>query len=186
MTAIAPSDIQFYLSNPTAGTGFSGIGTPGNSLGKYMSTSQVLSGVPLDDLFLDITGAQNAASQTDYQCVFMFNNTATGNFMHLPFVWLPLQLYTQGGAPLSVGQDPTGPVPFNQGTPQAVQINTPQSAPAGVTSFIFASMVYTQGLQIPDIPPQFCIALWIKRVAVNSPPLTPQTLSLQCTFATDA
>ena len=188
MTAIAPSDIQWFLSNPTAGTGFSGTGTPGASLGKYMSTTQVFNQVPapLDNLFLDLTAAQNSALQVDYQCVFMMNNTATGNFMHQPFVWLPLQFYTPGGVNLAVGKDPTGPVPFNQAAAQAVSIITNTTAPTGVSQYFSATNVYTSGLLVPDIPPQYCIAIWVQRTATACPPLSPQSFALECTFATNA
>lgn len=186
MSTITPTDIQWFLSNPNAGTGFSGIGTPGNSLGKYMSTSQVFSGVPLDDLFQDIPGPQNAAGQIDYQCVFMMNNTPTGNFMHNPYIWLPLALYTSGGAQITIGMDSHGPVPFNQAAQQAVTIAGSTTAPTGVAAYASPSAVFTQGLLIPDVPPLNCIALWIQRVAVNSPPLSPQTFSIQCTFSSNA
>lgn len=183
---ILASDVQFYLSNPFGAAGFQGIGQPGVSRGKFMSTSAVYGGVPLDNLFLDVTGAQNAGGQIDYQCVFIYNNTASGDFMRTPYVWMPLQLFTPGGCTMAVGVDPTGPTPFNSGTAQAVVINTNTSAPAGVTAWFGPNEVYTAGLLVPDVPPQYCIAIWIQRTAVNSPPLTPQTFSLQCTFTTDA
>lgn len=183
---ILPTEVQFYLSNPNAGGGYQGIGTPGNSRGKFMSTSQVSAANPIDNLFQDVTGPQNAAGQVDYQCVFVMNNTISGDYMHNPYVWMPLQLFTSGGCFMTVGMDPAGPVPYNSPTAQAALINTNTSAPAGVSAWYSPNMVFTAGLLVPDIAPQYCIAIWIQRTAVDSPPVMPQSLTLQITFSTNA
>jgi hypothetical protein len=186
VTAIQQDEILWYLANPNGGAGFQGVSTPGNSLGKYMSTTQVYSTVPLDDVFLDITGAQNAGGQVDYQCMFMWNNTISGNTMHAPYVWMPSQFYTYGGATMAVGVDPTGPTPYNSSTQQAVQINTNTSAPAGVSTWYGPNATATSGLLVPDILPGYCIGIWLQRTATDSPPLAPQSFALQVTFASNA
>ena len=71
--AILVTDVKFLLSDPAAAAGYTMPGVPGNSLGKYASTSQ-LSATPADNLFTDLPGAQNAALQVDYECLFIWNS----------------------------------------------------------------------------------------------------------------
>lgn len=184
---VIPSEVQWYLSDPNTGLGFTGNGLAGQSLGRFMSTTQVNSAQPLDDLFLDITPAQNAGGQVDYQCVFLMNNTVTGLMMKNPYVWMPSALWTYNGAMLAVGLDPTGVVTYNSASVQAVTIATSLNAPAGVNTWIQQPLsLWTAGLKLPDIPPQYCVAIWIQRTATNSKVLTPQSLELACTYTSNA
>lgn len=184
---VQPGEVLFYLSNPYASVGYSGIGTPGASLGGWMSTTQVASAIPLDDLFLDISGAQNAGGQIDYQCVFIMNATATGLPMNSIYLWLPVQDWTYGGAGMAVGIDPTGPVPYNSSSQQAVKITNATTAPAGVNTWSAGPhSVFTAGAQSGALQPNYCMAVWLQRTAMNTPILTPQLLSLQCTYESPA
>lgn len=167
MTQVSASDVQFYLSNPGAVTGFSGTGTPGNSLGKYISTTQV-SNTPLNDLFLDITGAQNAGSQVDYQCMFLLNNTATGNSMLNTVVFLPSASDVAGGATLQYALDTHGIVPKSQAGQQAIVIANSTTAPAGIGVWTSPSATVAGGLTVGNIAPNNCIAIWFKRAASNT------------------
>lgn len=182
---ISPTEIRWYLSNPFASTGFSGIGTPGASLGHWMSTTQVPS-TPIDDLFLDITAPQNVALQVDYQCLFLVNLTTSGDTMRNPFVWMPSQTYTPDGANLFLAVDPIGPTPYNGTSPQAQTISMSTSAPSVVAWFGPSPTFNPGGLLVPDVPPGYAVAVWIQRTATNCPALTPQSLQLQVTFASDA
>jgi hypothetical protein len=181
---ISPTEIRWYLSNPNAATGYAGVGTPGNSLGKFMSTTQV-SDVPIDDLFLDLYAPQNLALQVDYQCIFLANFTISQDSMRNPYVWMPNTFYTFGGAGMMVAVDPIGPLPFQSTSPQAQSISQTTSVPT-VTSWYGPSPLFTSGLLVPDVPPGYAVAVWIQRTATNSPAVTPQSLSLQVTFASDA
>jgi hypothetical protein len=182
---VSPTEVRWYLSNPNAATGFSGIGTPGNSLGKWMSTTQV-SDVAAGDLFLDLSAAQNVALQVDYQCLFIANFTASLDYMRNPYVWMPSAAYTFGGAAIQLAADPIGPLPYGSALPQAQSISASTTAPA-VAGWYGPSPVYNPGgLLVPDIPPGYATAVWIQRTATNCPAITPQSLSLQCTFASDA
>lgn len=183
--AISPTEIRWYLSSPIASSGYSQIGTPGNSLGKWMSTTQA-SDTPINDLFLDLSAAQNVALQVDYQCVFLANFTLTLNSMRNPFVWMPSQLYSPDGATMMIAVDPIGPMPYNSTSPQAQAISETTTMPS-VSGWLGVSATYNPGgLLVPDIPPGYAVAVWIQRTATNSPALTPQSLSLQVTFASDA
>lgn len=181
MTQISQSDILFYLTNPGAVTGFSGTGTPGNSLGKYISTTQV-SGTSLDCLFLDISGAQNAASQVDYQAIFVVNNTATGNSMLNTGIFIPTASDVSGGATIQYALDTHGVVSKTQGAQQAIVIANSATAPAGISSWTSPSANISGGLTVANVAPSNCFAVWFKRAAANTAALNNDGFQLQVVF----
>lgn len=191
MTAIVPTDVLFMLSAPGAAAGNTTAGTVGNSLGKYVSTTQ-LSATPLDNLFLDITGAQNAASQVDYACVFILNNTSSGNSMLNTVVWLPLSLFVAGGANVALAGDNIAASAKGTSSQQAAVIGTSTTLPTGITSFVspvssapvFPS--YTGGIQLGTIGPNQVRAVWIRRSATNSAPVNNDGFTLEVDFDTQA
>ena len=73
--AIVAGELVFRYSTTAGAAGDTTAGTAGGSLGKYVSTTAMATG--LNGLFDDITGAENAASTVDYRCVFFLNNNAT-------------------------------------------------------------------------------------------------------------
>lgn len=182
---ISPAEVRWYLSNPNASTGYSGVGTPGNSLGKFMSTTQV-SNTSIDDLFLDISAPENVALQIDYQCVFLANFTVTADSMRNPYVWMPNNQYTFGAAIIDIAVDPLGPQPYASTSVQAQTIVNSTTIPTVVGWYGVSPTYNPGGLLVPDIPPGYAVAVWIQRTATNSPATTPQSLSLQVTFASDA
>lgn len=191
MTAIVPTDVLFMLSAPGASAGNTTTGTVGNSLGKYVSTTQ-LSSTPLDNLFPDITGAQNAASQVDYACVFILNNTASGNSMLNTVVWLPLSLFVAGGANVALAGDNIAASAKGAATQQAAVIATSTTTPTGITSFVSpvssapVSPSYTGGIQLGTIGPGQVRAVWIRRSATNSAPVNNDGFTLEVDFDTQA
>ncbi len=178
------------LAAPGAASGNSVAGTAGNSWGNYMSTTQ-LSSTPLDNLFSDITGAENAAGQVDYACVFILNNTASGNSMLNTVAWLPLSLFVPGGATVALAADPTGATAKASTTPQAVKITSNTIAPVGVTLWVApvsadpAYPTYTGGIQLGTIAPGYCYAVWIQRTATNSAPVNNDGFTLEVDFDTE-
>jgi len=184
MTAIVSSDILFKLSAPGASAGNTTSGTAGNSWGNYISTTQV-SSTPLDNLFNDITGAQNAAGQVDYACVFIHNNTASGNSMLNTVAWLPQSLYVAGGATIQVAADTFAASAIGTSSQQAVKITAATNAPAGVAGWVSPTNTtpsypsYTNGIQLGTIAPGYCIAVWIKRTATNSAPVNNDGFTLE-------
>jgi hypothetical protein len=188
MATIQPGEVQWYLSNPNAVTGFSGVGTPGNSRGNYMSTTVVNTSTTINNLFLDATGVMNAASEVDYQCLFVANNTVTGFSMKNPKVWLPQQYYVNHTSTTMVGSDPIGVVLQTSATSQAATISSQVQAP-GVTNWVFPSATMSQGVAVPDIPPGYCIAIWFKRSLTNSGPTpvnTPDGVVVTVSFQSNA
>jgi hypothetical protein len=189
MTAIVSSDILIKLSAPGATVGNTTSGTAGNSWGNYISTT-VMSATPLDNLFLDLTGAQNAASQVDYACVFIHNNTGSGNSMLNTVAWLPLSLFVTGGALIALADDPGGSIAIGSSAQQAVKITAATNAPAGVSGWVSptntqpTSPSYTNGIQLGTIAPGFCSAVWIRRSAQNTAPVNNDGFTLEVDFDT--
>ena len=184
-----PGDILFYLSAPSASAGFVTAGTAGASWGKYISSTQ-LSGTAYDNLFTDITGAENAASQVDYACLFVLNNTSSGNSMLNSVAWLPLSSFVSGGANVALGADATGVTVKTTSSAQAAVISTNTNAPTGVTTWVTpqsgapTAPSYTGGLQIGTVAPGYCFALWIRRSATNSSPVNNDGLGVEVSFDT--
>lgn len=179
MTAIVAADVKLYLSAPGASAGNTVAGTVGNSLGKYFSTSQV-SGTPLNNLFVDLTGAQNAASQVDYQCFFILNDTASGNTMLNTVVWINNQV--AGGTVANIGVDTTAASAKGSGTQQALVIANSLAAPGGVSFSAAASS--GAALAVGSIAPGSVRAIWVKRIASNTAPVNNDGFTLEIDFDT--
>jgi hypothetical protein len=189
MTAIVSTDVLFLMSAPGATSGYSTTGTVGNSWGNYVSVTQ-LSSTPLDNLFPDITGAENAADQVDYACVFILNNTTSGNTMLNTVAWMPSAYYVTGGATVSIAADPTGATTKASSSQQAVKITSSVIAPAGVTGWVSptgsapAYPSYTNGIVLGSLAPGYCTAVWVRRSATNSAPVNNDGFTLEIDFDT--
>ena len=167
--SIVAGDIKFLLSAPVATAGYLLPGSPGNSLGRYASTSQLTTASGgLDNLFTDLTGAQNAALQVDYACVFIWNSNPSLTMLS-PSAWLPVGLLgNTNTASFAIGADPTLPSPLGSGSLQAVGIANSTQAPSGVTSWATPTTVSANGAALPNIPAGDVAAVWIRRTANGS------------------
>jgi hypothetical protein len=179
---IAATDVGLMLS-VTSGTAGNSTAQPdpNSSLGKYISTT-ALSTTALDNLFNDISGAANAASQVDYRCLFIVNNHATLTMVGAA-VWINTQV--AGGATCRVAVDNIGPVSNTSSSAQAAQIATATTTPAGVTAFSSAASA-PAALALGNIAPGQCRAVWIQRSAANTPPQNNGGLTLEIDFDTGA
>jgi hypothetical protein len=190
MTAIVSSDVLFKLSAPSAVAGNTVAGYAGTSWGGYLSTSVLNSNILLDNLFTDITGPQNAGQQVDYACLFIQNNTGSGNSMSNVVAWMPLSQVTGVGSSIQMGADPTGITAINSNTAQAVSITSSIIAPAGVTTWVVPtnttpiSPSFTNGLQLGTLSPGQCVAVWLKRTALNSVSPSLTAVQIQTMFGT--
>jgi hypothetical protein len=188
MTAIVASDILFKLSAPNANSGNSQAGYPGTSWGGWLSTTVLNNTTILDNVFSDITGPQNAAGQIDYACLFIQNNTAGGNTMVGTVAWIPQQLVTGTGSSFALAADPTGITGINSTTPQALTISSSVIAPAGITTWVIPTSItpiapnYVNGLQLGSLAPTQCVAVWLRRTALNSaaPTLSSFPVQIMC------
>lgn len=160
--SITATDILFKLSTTAGSAGNSGAGTVGQSLGKYISTTQITS-ASLHNLFNAVSGAENAASEVNYQCVFVHNAHAT---LTLTGAKVYVSAEVAGGTAVAIGVDTTAASAIGSASAQALQIADDTTAPAGV-SF---STPTTSGaaLTLGDIPAGQCKAFWVRRTAANS------------------
>jgi hypothetical protein len=144
-------------------------------LGGYVSTTQWHGGV-LDDLFSDITGAENFSGQVDYRCVFLLNSNGTDTLTS-PVLWFSGSV--AGGALKFFGVDPTAPSPVGSSSPQAVTIANSTTPPSGVVFHNPTS--YATGIGLSNLPPNYVVAIWFQREAINSAAINNDgfTLSVQ-------
>jgi hypothetical protein len=158
---IVDADVSARLS-VAAAAGDTTAGTPATSLGDQVSTTNI-SGTSLNNIFDDVTGDENAASDVEYRCVFILNGHAT---LTLTSVKLWIASETAGGASLAFGADPTAASAKGAATAQAVAVATEQDAPAGVT--FSAPTTKAAGISLGDIGPGQVKAFWLRRTAANS------------------
>lgn len=186
MAQISQNDIVFLLSAPSASGGYSASGAVGNASGsgKFCSTTALGSG--LDNLFTDITGAQNAAQQVDYICLFVLNNTASGNSMLNTVAWIPsTSNNTATGASIhKFALDPAGVTAKGSSTAQAALTTSATSAPSGISSWTSASATNSGGLSVGTVAPGDVFAVWFQRTAVNGAPLNSDGFTLEIDFDT--
>ena len=180
--AIVPGEILFKLSVKTGAAGNATAGTPAGSLGKYVSTTQ-LSGTALNNLFDDISGAENAASTTDYRCFFVHNSNAT----------LALQnavVYLQGGDPgggatVAIATDNVAPSAVGSASAQAAEVANETTAPGAVSAFSTPTTAGT-GLSLGTIGAGQVKAVWVRRAATNSAAVSNETVTFAVTGDTAA
>lgn len=175
---IVASDIQFRLSK-AASPGNSGTSTPAASLGGYVSTT-VITDATLNNLFDDITGDENAASESEYRCIFVVNNHATLAYQNA-VIWVSADV--AGGATVALSVDTTAASPIGQsGTPQSKTVANEDTAPATQTFTAYASGsaidTKARGLALGTINAQQVRAVWIRRTAANSAALNNDGFTL--------
>lgn len=172
--AIASTDI-LYKGSTTSGSAGNSVanGGAGTNLGKYAS-SGTLTDATLDNVFADLTGDQNAASQVDYQCIFVHNNHATLTLQNA-VVWITTQV--SGGADMAIGLDTTAVSAVGSATAQALTIASATTAPSGVT--FSAPTTKAGGLSIGNIAAGNVKAIWLRRTATNSSALANDGATLR-------
>lgn len=160
---IASSDLILRLSVKTGTAGDTTAGTPAGSLGKWVSTT-VVSGAVLNNLFDDVSGAENAASAVDYRCAFWLNNHAT---LTLQAAKAYISAETAGGASVAIATDNVGVTAKGSATAQAAEIADETTAPTGVSAFSAPTTAAT-GLALGNIGPGQVAPFWVRRTAANS------------------
>lgn len=160
---ILDTDIKLKLSTTAGSAGNSNTGAAGSSLGRYISTSEITS-ASLHALFLGISGAQNAASQVDYQCVFVHNSHAS---LTLTGAKVYISAEVTGGASIAIAVDATAKSAVGSSTAQAVTIAVSTDLPSGVGAFTTPTTTGA-ALALGDLAPGEVKAVWIRRTAANT------------------
>lgn len=160
---IASSDIKFKFSVKTGSAGNSTSGTAAGSLGKYISTTEITDAT-LNNLFDDISGDENAASDVEYRCVFVHNSHASLSLQNA-VIWISAEV--SGGASVAIAIDNTAASAIGSSSAQADSITDENTAPSSVGSFSSPTSKAT-GLSLGTIPAGQCRAFWIRRTAANT------------------
>lgn len=173
MTAIVAGDITVRYTTTSGAAGDSTAkGANGTYLGKYATTS-AWAGGSLNDLFDDITGAQNAASQVDYAGLAVLNSNANNTYQNAVIY---ISAETAGGASIALGVDTTASLIKSSASAQLLTIANNLTAPAGV-AFSSPTTVGT-GLALGNIATNFVKGIWIRRTAANTAALSADGFTL--------
>lgn len=170
---IASSDILIKFSTTAGAAGNSNAGTPAGSLGKYISTTQ-LTDNSLNNLFDDVTGAENAANDVEYRCIFIHNNHGSLTFSNV-VVYLASEV--AGGASTAIGVDTTAASAIGSAGAQALQVADENTPPVGV-SFSSPTTLGT-GIAVGSLSPGQCRAIWVRRTAANTAALSNDGVTLR-------
>lgn len=174
--AITASDIIFRLSVKTGSAGDSTAGTPAGSLGKYVSTT-ALSGTPLNNLFDNISGDENAASDVEYRCIFVLNNHATLTWESV-VMWLSAEV--AGGAAIAIAADDIAPSAKGSASAQADEIADESTAPgSGVGSFS-SPTTKAGGISLGNIAAGQVKGIWVRRTAANTAAVDNDGATIRC------
>lgn len=170
---LANADIKRKLSTKTGAAGNSTAAVPADSLGKYISTTEIVDN-NLHNLFDVVSGAENVASESEYRCIFFHNNHATITLENAK-VYIAAQV--AGGAAVEIGVDPTAASAIGAAPAQAVSIANEDTAPAGVA--FSAPADSASALAVGNIAPGQCKAVWIKRTTANNAALANDGFTLR-------
>lgn len=175
MAAITSGEILFKRSVTAAAGNTTAQADPNASLGDQVSTTQWTGG-SANDLFDDVTGAENAASDVEYRCIFV-HNTNTANTLENAVVYLSAE--TAGGASIAVGADTTAASAVGAATQQALTVADENTAPAGVT---FSSPTTAgSGVALGNIGAGQVKAFWVRRTAANTAALSNDGVTIAVT-----
>lgn len=175
MAAITSGEILYKGSVAAAAGNTTAQTDPNLWLGDQISTTAWAGGV-LNDLFDDVTGVENAASDVEYRCVFVHNSNGA-NVLENAVVYLSAE--TAGGASIAVGADTTAASAVGAATQQALIVANENTAPAGVT---FSSPTTAgAGVALGNIAAGSCKAFWIRRTAANTAALSADGVTIAVT-----
>ncbi len=179
--AITATDILYKFS-VVAAAGNTTAGTAATSLGDQISTTQITDAT-LNNLFDDVSGDENAASDVEYRCIFVHNAHATLTWQTV-VVWLSAE--TANGASIQIAIDDFAASAIGQASAQADVIADENTAPgAGVGSFSAPTSKGT-GLSLGNIAAGYCRAIWVKRSAANTVALDNDDVTIRCEGDTSA
>lgn len=179
MAAITAAEIVWRFTTTAGSAGDSTANTTvGTFLGKYAATSAWAGGA-LNDLFADISGAENAASTVDYAGLAILNNNSA-NVAENGVIYISAE--TAGGASIAVGVDTTATSAKGSASAQLLTIANKNTAPAGV-SFSSPTTIGT-GLALSNIPTGNVKGVWVRRTAANTAALSTDGVTLAVTVDT--
>ena len=179
--AIVASDIVYRFTTASGSAGDSTAGAASTSLGKYASTTAWTGGT-LNDLFDNVSGAENAASTVDYRCLAVLNNHATLTAFSINIY---LSAEVAGGTSIALAVDNTAASAKGSASAQGSSIATETTTPSGVGSFS-SPTTDGAGITIGDLTPGQVRLIWIRRTAANTSAVTGDGFTLGLSLDTPA
>lgn len=168
---IASSDIKYRLS-VAAAAGDTTAGTPSTSLGDQVSTT-VITTATLNNLFDDVSGAESAAGDTEYRCIFVINDHAT---LTLQNATIQVLSQTAGGGSIDIATDNIAVSAKGSASPQAEAEADESTAPTSVSAFGAGP------LSLGNLGPGQVKGVWVRRtVAPGAGALDPDGAILRVT-----
>ena len=167
MSAITSAEILVKYTTLSGAAGNSTGSTPAGSLGKYVSSTPWPGGSP-NDLFDDITGAENAASTVDYRCVGVHNSNGANNLVNAVAY---LSAETAGGASLSLAADTVAASAVGSAAAQMLAGTSELAGPQTGLTYA-APTTAAAGVPLGTIPVGNVKGLWIRRTAANTAALS--------------
>lgn len=165
--AITATDIHFRKATTSGAAGNSTApGAAGTSLGKYITNADITD-ASLNNLFPDITGDENAASNVDYQAMFVYNAHATLSWL-APVAWISAEV--SNGASVAYWWDSTAASAVGAASAQALQIANKDTMPSGFTAATYTTKATAKAGSgaTTDIAATYVKCLWIRRTAANN------------------
>lgn len=176
--AIAASDIVTRFTTTAGAAGDSTAGTAAGSLGKYASST---AWVDTALLFDDVTGAENAANESEYRAIAILNNHATLT-MQNTVIYISAEV--AGGASVALAVDNIAASAKASASAQGAQIANEDTAPTGVGAFSSPTTAAT-GLSVGNLTPGQVRIIWIRRTTANTVAVDADgfTLGIACDTA---
>lgn len=169
--AIASTDIVFRLS-VAAAAGDTTAGTPATSLGDQVSTTAITNAT-LNNLFDDVSGAEAAAGDVEYRCIFVLNNHAT---LTLQNATVEVLSQTAGGGAIDIATDNIAISAKAAAAAQAAAVANESTAPTGVSAFGAGP------LSLGSLGPGQVKAVWLRRtVTAGAGAVDPDGVVLRVT-----
>ena len=179
--AITATDILVKLSTGSlTGNGNANASTPAASLGGQMASTQITTAT-IGQLFDDVSGADNAASDVEYRC-FFFHNAHASLSLTNSRVYVPSEVGSVGaGAEVAIALDTIGVLAYNTAAAMSDTVVDENTAPSPALTFV-KPVDYATGL-IPSpggtVGPNQAFAVWVRRSADNSPAADPDGLVIR-------
>lgn len=146
---VVANDIKIRYSTKNGSAGNSLASNAADSLGKYMSTTDIADNI-VGNLFRYIEPTESENGITIYRCFFIYNSNAGAYLNNATF---DITGSNAAGGTVSFGKDPVGPIAYNSAAAQAASIANELAAPAGVT-------FTTAQIALGNLAANQCIAMW--------------------------
>ena len=169
---IVATDLKFKLSINTTPGNANAQADPNDSIGGFMALTEIVTATD-NNLFADVSGADNAASAVHYRGIFVHNDHGSLNLLTAK-VWISAEV--AGGADVAIALDGAGETAENLATVQMERVADEDTAPTGPT--FSAPTTQGTGLSLADLGANSCYGIWVRRTAANTAALSADGFTL--------